>query len=402
MASAASSPGTPLEVLGAFTRLGLTSFGGPIAHIGYFHREFVQRRKWLSDDEFGQLLALCQFLPGPASSQLGFSIGLLRAGWLGAVAAFTAFTIPSALLLFALAAASAWMRAPLGLAVTQGLKLAAVAVVAHGLVLMAHRLCTDLIRATLAGAVVVAMYVVGGPWTQLLAIAAAGVVGLAFIRPNIGTSGAALPVHVGRAAALAALALFATGLVVTLSWPTRAPVLPSVAAAFWSAGSLVFGGGHVVLPLLEQSVVATGWVGADTFMTGYGAAQAVPGPMFSLAAYLGAAVPTGAAPALGALVATLAIFAPGFLLVIGLLPVWTRLTTNPRAAGAVAGMNAAVVGLLGAALYDPVWTSGVHSPWDAAVAAMGLAILWNSRRSPLWAVAWCVLGAVGLAYINIS
>lgn len=402
MASAATPAGTPLEVLGAFTRLGLTSFGGPIAHIGYFHREFVGRRKWLSDDQFGQLLALCQFLPGPASSQLGFSIGLLRAGWLGAIAAFVAFTLPSALLLFALASASTWMRAPLGIALTHGLKLAAVAVVAHGLVLMAHRLCTDLIRATLAGAVVVAMYTLGGPWTQVAAIAAGGVIGLAFIRPSSSQQSVALPSRIGRSTAIAALALFALGLAVTLSWPTRAPVLQSVAAAFWAAGSLVFGGGHVVLPLLEQSVVASGWVSADTFMAGYGAAQAVPGPMFSLAAYLGAAVPTGAAPALGALVATLAVFAPGFLLVIGLLPVWTRLSANPRAAGAVAGMNAAVVGLLGGALYDPVWTSGVHSAWDAAVAAVGLMILWNSRRSPLWAVAWCVLGAVGLAYINIS
>jgi chromate transporter len=402
MPSTATTTGTPLEVLSAFARLGVTSFGGPIAHIGYFHREFVERRKWLSDDQFGQLLALCQFLPGPASSQLGFSIGLLRAGWLGAIAAFVAFTLPSALLLFALASAGGLMRAPLGVAVTQGLKLAAVAVVAHGLVLMAHRLCTDLVRATLAGAVVVAMIVVGGPWMQLAAIAAGGLIGLAFIRPSLGTGNLSLPVRYGRLAAWTALTVFAIALAVTLAWPTHAPALRSVGAAFWAAGSLVFGGGHVVLPLLQESVVSTGWVSADTFMTGYGAAQAVPGPMFSLAAYLGAAVPTGAPPVLGALVATLAVFAPGFLLVVGLLPVWSRLTANPLASGAVAGMNAAVVGLLGAALYDPVWTSGVHSLWDAAVAAVGLVLLWSSRRSPLWAVAWCVLGALGLAYINIS
>lgn len=402
MATAATPAGSPLEVLGAFTHLGLTSFGGPIAHIGYFHREFVERRKWLTDEQFGQLLALCQFLPGPASSQLGFSIGLLRAGWLGALAAFAAFTLPSALLLFALASASAWMRAPLGLAVTQGLKLAAVAVVAHGLIMLAHRLCTDLIRAALAVAVVVAMLAVGGAGMQVTAIAAGALIGLAFIRPNVERRGEALPLRIGRLVAIAALAVFALGLVVTLTWPTRAPVLQSVWAAFWAAGSLVFGGGHVVLPLLEQSVVATGWVSADTFLAGYGAAQAVPGPMFSLAAYLGAAVPTGVSPALGALVATLAVFTPGFLLVIGLLPVWSALTSHVRAAGAVAGMNAAVVGLLGAALYDPVWTSGVRSPWHAAVAAVGLGLLWRGRRSPLWAVGWCMLGAVGLAYINIS
>lgn len=402
MPSITTTTGTPLEVLTAFARLGVTSFGGPIAHVGYFHREFVERRKWLTDDQFGQLLALCQFLPGPASSQLGFSIGLLRAGWLGAISAFVAFTLPSALLLFALASAGSMMRAPLGIAVTHGLKLAAVCVVAHALVLMAHRLCTDLVRATLAGAVVVAMYVGGGPWTQLAAIAAGGLIGLAFIRPQLGPGGISILVRHGRLAAASALTVFTIGLAVSLTWPTHAPVLRSVAAAFWAAGSLVFGGGHVVLPLLQQSVVSTGWVSADTFMTGYGAAQAVPGPMFSLAAYLGAAVPTGAPPVLGALVATLAVFAPGFLLVIGLLPVWSRLTANPQASGAVAGMNAAVVGLLGAALYDPVWTSGVRSPWDAAVAAVGLALLWSSRRSPLWAVGWCVLGAGGLAYINIS
>lgn len=402
MASALAPAGTPLEVLGAFTRLGLTSFGGPVAHIGYFHREFVERRKWLTDEQFGQLLALCQFLPGPASSQLGFSIGLLRAGWLGALAAFAAFTLPSALLLFALAAASAGMRAPLGLAVMHGLKLAAVAVVAYGLIVMVHRLCTDAIWATIAAAVVAAMLLVGGPWMQLVAIGGGAIVGLAFIRPSMDQQGSSLPVRFGRGTAITALLVFALGLSVALSWPTRAPVLQSVWAAFWAAGSLVFGGGHVVLPLLEHSVVATGWVGTDTFMAGYGAAQAVPGPMFSLAAYLGAAVPTGASPALGALVATLAIFAPGFLLVIGLLPMWSALTASVRAAGAVAGMNAAAVGLLGAALYDPVWTTGVRSPWDAAVAAVGLALLWNGRRSPLWAVGWCVLGGVGLALINIS
>lgn len=402
MASGPTSAGTPLEVLGAFAHLGLTSFGGPIAHIGYFHREFVERRKWLSAEQFGQLLALSQFLPGPASSQLGFSIGLMRAGWLGAVAAFVAFTFPSALLLFALAAASAWMRAPLGLAITHGLKLAAVAVVAYGLITMVHRLCTDVIWAILAGAVVVAVLTVGGPWMQLTAIAAGALIGFVFLRPRVEHQGVPLPVRVGRIAPIAALLLFAVGLAVALSWPTRAPVLQSVWAAFWAAGSLVFGGGHVVLPLLEQSVVVTGWVSADTFMAGYGAAQAVPGPMFTLAAYLGAAVPTGNAPALGALIALLAVFTPGFLLVIGLLPVWSRLTANLRAAGAVAGMNAAVVGLLGAALYDPVWTTGVRSPWDAAVAAVGLALLWNGRRSPLWAVGWCVLGGLGLALINIS
>ncbi len=402
MASAPATAGRPLEVLGAFTRLGLTSFGGPIAHIGYFHREFVERRQWLTDAQFGQLLALCQFLPGPASSQLGFSIGLVRAGWRGALAAFVGFTLPSALLLFALASASAWLRGPLGLAVTQGLKLAAVAVVAHGLILMAHRLCPDLIRATLAGAVVVAMYTLGGPWTQVAVIGAGALVGAAFIRPRSESVETALRVRIARGFAIAALVVFALGLVLALAWPTHAPVLQSVWAAFWGAGSLVFGGGHVVLPLLEQSVVSTGWVSANSFMAGYGAAQAVPGPMFALAAYLGAAVPTGCAPALGAVVATLAVFAPGFLLVIGLLPAWSRLTANVRATGAVAGMNAAVVGLLGAALYDPVWTSGVRDPSDAAVAAVGLALLWNSRRSPLWAVGWCVLGGVGLAFINIS
>jgi chromate transporter len=395
------APGATLEVLRVFTRLGLTSFGGPIAHIGYFHDEFVVRRRWLSDAQFGQLLALCQFLPGPASSQMGFSIGLLRAGWLGALAAFVAFTLPSALVLFALAAAGAWMRSPVGDALTHGLKLVAVVVVAHGLIRMAHAMCPDALRATLAGVVAVVVLLVAAPWVQLAVIAAGAVVGLALVRPDMAAA-PSLPVRHGRRAARLALLSFALGLAGALLWPTSAPVLGSIWAAFWRAGSLVFGGGHVVLPLLEQSVVHTGWVSGDVFLAGYGAAQAVPGPMFSLAAFLGAAVPTGAAPALGAAVATLAVFAPGFLLVVGILPAWSRLTASRSAAGAVAGMNAAVVGLLAAALYDPVWVSAIRGVADVAVVAVGLGLLWRGGRSPLWAVGWCVLAGGGLALINLS
>lgn len=387
-------PASPLEVFSTFLRLGLTSFGGPVAHLGYFRAEFVEKRQWLEASQFSQLLAISQFLPGPASSQLGFGIGLLRAGWLGALAAFLAFTLPSALLLLAFASASSWMATALGTAVVHGLKLVAVAVVAHGVWKMARQLTPDAPRIAIAVAAIAVMLLTESAWMQLAVIAGGGLAGLIALRKAAHEEAVVLPVRYGRGAAISALVVFGLGLALALTWTSPAPSVIGTAAAFWSAGSLVFGGGHVVLPLLEQSVVATGWVTPDAFLAGYGAAQAIPGPMFSLSTYLGAAIPTGAPAVLGAVVATLAVFAPGFLLLIAVIPAWSRVTALPGALRAVSGINAAVVGLLGAALYDPVWTSGVRGVGDVAIAAGGLAILGLTKRSPLWVVAWCIGGAL--------
>jgi len=387
---------SPLEVFSAFLRLGLTSFGGPVAHLGYFRAEFVERRQWLTDAQFTQLLAISQFLPGPASSQLGFGIGLIRAGWLGALAAFVAFTLPSALLLLAFASASAggWMTTVTGSGIVHGLKLVAVAVVAHGVWKMARQLTPDAPRVAIAVAAILVMVFTESAWMQLVVIAGGGLAGLLVLRRAAHEEPIVLPTHYGRGVAIGALLVFGLALAFSLAWTSETPSLVSTGAAFWSAGSLVFGGGHVVLPLLEQSVVATGWVSPDAFLAGYGAAQAIPGPMFSLSTYLGAAIPTGASAAVGALVATLAVFAPGFLLLIAVIPAWSRVTALPGALRAVSGINAAVVGLLGAALYDPVWTSGVRGVGDVAIAAGGLAILGLTKRSPLWVVAWCIGGAL--------
>ena len=387
---------SPREVFSTFLRLGLTSFGGPVAHLGYFRAEFVERRQWLTDAQFTQLLAISQFLPGPASSQLGFGIGLIRAGWLGALAAFVAFTLPSALLLLAFASASAggWMTTVTGSGIVHGLKLVAVAVVAHGVWKMARQLTPDAPRVAIAVAAILVMVFTESAWMQLAVIAGGGLAGLLVLRRAAHEEPIVLPTHYGRGVAIGALLVFGLALAFSLAWTSETPSLISTGAAFWSAGSLVFGGGHVVLPLLEQSVVATGWVSPDAFLAGYGAAQAIPGPMFSLSTYLGAAIPTGAPAAVGALVATLAVFAPGFLLLVAVIPAWSRLTALPGALRAVSGINAAVVGLLGAALYDPVWTSGVRGVGDVAIAAGGLAILGLTKRSPLWVVAWCIGGAL--------
>lgn len=392
--------GTALEVVGAFTRLGFTSFGGPIAHVGYFRREFVDQRRWLNEAQFAQLLAVSQFLPGPASSQLGFGIGLMRAGGIGAFAAFIAFTLPSALLLFAFSEATALLTGPIATSAIHGLKLAAVAIVAHGVLRMARTMTPDATRATIALLVLVLTLALRAPWMQLVAISIGALTGALLVRTPTPAADGTIAVRYGRITVGIAIALLAAGLFVALAWPTRAPVLGSVFAAFFKAGAMVFGGGHVVLPLLEQSVVTPGWVSHEAFLAGYGAAQVIPGPMFSLAAYLGAQVPTGAAPALGALTATLSVFAPGFLLLVIALPMWSRLTAMPRAMHAVAGVNAAVVGLITAALIDPVGRAAIIGLADAGIALVAIALLWNERRSSLWAAGWCVVAAIGLNMVS--
>ncbi|MFP5461314.1 MAG: chromate efflux transporter [Gammaproteobacteria bacterium] len=388
--------GSAGEVFLAFLKLGLVAFGGPVAHLGYFREAFVERRRWLSGQAYADLVALCQFLPGPASSQVGIALGLSRAGLPGAFAAWAGFTLPSALALalFALGIA-AWGQGPAP-GLLQGLELAAVAVVALAVWGMGRTLCPDPPRATLAAAAASATLFWPGPAAQVGVIVLAAGLGLLLFRGRPQEdSGHALPVTVGRGFALASLALFVALL---LGLPLLAAARPGWAIAmfdaFYRSGALVFGGGHVVLPLLQAEVVPPGWVTADAFLAGYGAAQAVPGPLFTFATYLGAVAQGWA----GAAVALAGVFLPSFLLVFGVLPFWERLRRRPGARAALAGVNAAVVGLLLAALYDPVWTGAVRGPADFAQAlAAFVALAW--WRAPPWAVvvASALLGWVRLA-----
>ncbi|HYL57843.1 MAG TPA: chromate efflux transporter [Candidatus Acidoferrales bacterium] len=383
----------------AFSKLGVTAFGGPIAHLGYFRREFVERRKWTDENEFARLLALCQFLPGPASSKLGFSLGLLRAGWLGALAAFVAFTLPSAALLFAFAALVPYLSGTAGQAAIHGLKLVAVAVVAQAVLNMARQLTTDAPRATIAAIAVALILAFAQAWTQILVVVLGAVAGLAVCR-NVQPPppDARLQLPYGVRFGIVLLVVFAL-LLFGLPLAARGHLgLLSVTDAFYRAGALVFGGGHVVLPLLRESVVTPGWVSSDDFLAGYGAAQAVPGPLFTLAAYLGARLPGPEGGIVGACVALIAIFLPGFLLIAGALPLWRSIGHTPVAARAVAGINAAVVGLLAAALYDPVWTSAVHGPLDVAIAAIAFTLLVAWRASALIVVLWCAGAAIVTAF----
>jgi chromate transporter len=390
--------GSAAEVGAAFLKLGLTSFGGPIAHLGYFRREFVERRGWLDEEHFGQLLGLCQFLPGPASSQLGFSLGLLRAGWPGALAAFVGFTLPSALLMFAFAVSNEFLSGPLGGSAVHGLKLVAVAVVAQGVLGMARTLTPDPPRAMMAAVSAGLVVLSGSAWMQLVVVAGGALLGPWLCRQALGSAAAVMPsasftLPYGRR--LGGVLLLSFGLLLALALlvaPTTSPT-GQVAGAFLRAGALVFGGGHVVLPLLEHSVVDPGWIDNGTFLAGYGAAQALPGPMFTFAAFLGERLHYGPGGISGAIVGLLAIFLPGLLIVAGVLPYWQTLSARDTTARSLAGVNAAVVGLLAAALYDPVWVSAVKGPSDFAIALLGFVLL-VSWKWPAWAaVLWCVLAS---------
>ncbi len=370
----------------AFLKLGLTSFGGPVAHLGFFREALVVRRRWLDDRTYADLVALCQFLPGPASSQVGIGIGLIKAGLPGAFAAWLGFTVPSALAMTLFGYGVVAWAGGMPLGALQGLKIAAVAVVAQALWGMARTLTPDAPRITLAAASAIAVLAAPSPWMQVLVIAGGALFGL-IRRDGAGAGEAsAFAVSVPATLAVILLGLF-TLLLVGL--PIAAAVWPGQALAlvdsFFRAGSLVFGGGHVVLPLLQAEVVPPGWVTNEAFMAGYGAAQAVPGPLFTFSAYLGAVLETAPTGWTGALVCLLAIFLPSFLLVIGVLPFWSRLRRVDAVRHALAGINAAVVGLLLAALYDPVWTSAVRTTADFALAlgAFTLLVFW---RTPPWLV----------------
>ncbi|MBN9335576.1 chromate efflux transporter [Devosia sp.] len=378
----AEQTGSPGEVFGAFLKLGLTSFGGPIAHLGYFRDEFVSRRGWFDDKSYGDLVALCQFLPGPASSQVGFAIGLMRAGPLGAAAAWAGFTLPSAILMVLIALGAAALNGDLAQGVLHGLKLVAVAVVAQAVLGMAKSLTPDRIRAGIAVLAVLAMVVLGGVVGQVGAIVLGIALGLVLCREAGAEVAAGPKAPVSRGFGIFALLLF-VGLLVVL--PLVAGTNPGVALfdAFYRAGALVFGGGHVVLPLLEAGTVGQGWLSADTFLAGYGAAQAMPGPLFTFAAYLGAASSVPPSGILGAGIALVAIFVPGLLIVLAALPFWQGLRGNPLAQAGMRGANAAVVGVLALALYDPVFTSAVLSPLDFALALAGFVALVSWKLPPL-------------------
>lgn len=387
-------PGTPAEVFLTFLKLGLTSFGGPIAHLGYFRREIVEKRGWVSESQYAQLLAICQFLPGPASSQLGFSLGLIRSGWRGALAAFLAFTTPSAILLILFAAFLPYLSGPLGSSGIHGLKIVAFTVVAHGVSGMLRQLCPDKERLVIATLAAVILLVMGSALVQVVVILSGGVAGLFFCRQVTPHSGSSLTVHATRRGSLLFLGLFSILLVLLPLFAQFYPGYLTIADAFYRAGSLVFGGGHVVLPLLEEYVVYPGWVSQDQFLAGYGAAQAVPGPLFSFAAYLGLVFASDAGGPAGSILALLCIFLPGFLLVAGILPLWSQFSKGVRANRAIAGVNAAVVGILGAALYDPIFINAIHGPVDLAIGLIGFMILAGLRLSPLYVVAWCVLASI--------
>ncbi len=397
----AGEAGSPSEVFNTFLRLGVISFGGPIAHLGYFHDELVRRRRWIDEAGYADLVALCQFLPGPASSQVGFSLGVLRGGGLlGGLAAWAAFTLPSALLLLAFAYGVALFSGPLGTGLLHGLKLVAAAIVAQAVWGMARSLAPDGERASIAAGAVLLLAFVDNSLDQIGAILLGGLAGLVLCRGAPAAAVGQLAFPVSRRAGAVALMLF---LLLLLVPPLAATASGSQAVAlfdaFYRSGALVFGGGHVVVPLLRVEVVDPGWVSADSFLAGYGAAQAVPGPVFAFAAYLGAmmASPPNGIP--GAAMALAAIFLPGLLLVYGSLPFWDAFRTRALMQAAMRGTNAAVVGILGAALYDPIWTSAVRDSRDFALALTGFVLLavW---KAPSWVVV-ALLAAAGMLLAGI-
>jgi chromate transporter len=387
-----------LEVLWVATRLGLTSFGGPVAHIGYFREEYVGRRKWVDEATYVDLVALCQLLPGPASSQVGMAIGITRAGLLGGVAAWLGFTLPSAIALVAFAygvrslgvADAGWLH---------GLKVVAVAVVALAVWTMARSLAPDGKRAGIAilGASAALLWPTG--LGQVTIIAVAALLGWRLFPGALAIRGTRTRIPVGRRVGVCMLTLFAA-LLVALPVGRELTGSPSLAVfdSFFRAGSLVFGGGHVVLPLLQSEVVPPGWVTSEEFVAGYGAAQAVPGPLFTFAAYLGAIRGPRPNCLAGATIALVAIFLPSFLLIVGTLPFWDTLRARADFQGALRGINAAVVGLLLAALYQPVWTSAIRGPLDVALALAAFGLL-AFAKAPAWLVV--MLTAVGGALLSL-
>lgn len=388
------SPGSVWEILKVSTRLGITSFGGPIAHLGYFHEEYVHRRQWLDEHTYADLVALCQFLPGPASSQVGISIGLLRAGWFGGLAAWIGFTLPSAIALIVFAYCvsgldihnAGWLH---------GLMVVAVAVVAQAVWGMARKLATGVTKATIAVISALTALLMPSPWTQVATIVLAAVVGRILLRPQAIAKVEPIRVPISRRAGLVAWGVFFAFLILLplVQWVWPDSVL-GMFNGFYRSGSLVFGGGHVVLPLLQQSVVTTGWMTNAQFLAGYGAAQAVPGPLFTVAAYLGAVSGHHPSGWLGGTIALVAMFLPAFLLVVGSLPFWGSIRTRPGVQSALGGVNASVVGILIAALYNPVWVNAIHGAVDFGLALVAFVLLVTWKIPP-----WIVVMVTALAGI---
>jgi chromate transporter len=388
--------GSAPEVFVTFLRLGVTSFGGPIAHIGYFREEIVQRRRWIDDATYTDLVALCQFLPGPASSQVGFSLGLIRAGYWGGLAAWMGFTLPSAVLLTAFAYGAASLSGSIGTGLLHGLELVAVAVVAQAVLGMARTLCADRERASIAGCAAITLLLTTSSWAQLGVIVMGGLAGLWLCRSPAEPPAPSLGTRVSGRVGVFALSGF---FLLLAGLPAIATFSPGIAlfSAFYRSGALVFGGGHVVLPLLSSTFVGSGEVPRDAFLAGYGAAQAVPGPLFTFAAYLGAIAKSSSNGLAGALLGVSGIFLPGMLVLLGTLPFWDSFRKRTDAQAAMRGVNAAVVGLLGAALYNPLWTGTIKSPADLAIALAGFILLIAWRAPPLVVV---ILGAVGSVLVR--
>ncbi|MBC9943831.1 chromate efflux transporter [Leucobacter sp. cx-328] len=388
------------EVFCIFLKLGLTSFGGPAAHLGYFRTEFVDRKRWLTDQQYADLVALCQFLPGPASSQVGFAIGLQRAGFGGAIAAFLGFTLPSAAVLVAFAYGANMFGGSVGAGLLLGLKAVAVAVVTHAVVGMARTLTPDLQRVGIAlGVAVLSVLGLFGVPGQALLIALGALAGLLLCRNAPATVVAPVATRISRRGGAWALAIFGG---VLAGGAVAAVVAPRTTYAlfgeFYRAGALVFGGGHTVLPLLQAGVVDSGWVSGQDFLAGYGATQAMPGPLFTFAGFLGAVSSVGPGGVLGAVIALVAVFLPGMLLLIGVLPFWTRVRSNERAQRAMRGANAAVVGIMAAALIYPIVPAGITSIGTLVLAVGCLVLLLTTKASP-WIVV--ILGAVGGVAVSL-
>ena len=384
--SAPARPQAIGEVFRIFLRLGLTSFGGPIAHLGYFREEFVVRRRWLDENAFADLVALCQFLPGPASSQVGFALGLSRGGLRGGLAAWLGFTMPSAVALFLFAELAGSLNGPIATAALHGLKIVAVAVVAQAVWGMARTLASDLQRIAIGiGAALIVAYFPGS-LAQIAAILFGATLGLILCRQITPVPTGHLAFSISPRLGIASLVAFAT---ILFALPLAAATLPNPALvlfdAFYRSGALVFGGGHVVLPLLKATLVDPGLVTSNVFLSGYGAAQAVPGPLFTVAAYLGAMATTGPNGFAGAAIAIVGLFLPGMLILLGALPFWDQFRRRLSAQAVMRGVNAAVVGILAAALYDPVWTGAVHSTRDFALALAGFLLL-TAAKCPPWIV----------------
>lgn len=392
--------GSPLEVLRIFLRLGLTCFGGPIAHIGYFRDEFVVRRKWFDETAYADLVGLCQFLPGPASSQIGFSIGLMRAGYLGALAAWTGFTLPSAAALVLFANGAGALRGPVGTGLLHGLKLTAVAIVAQAVWGMARNFCPDRERASIAVAAALIILFSTASIAQIGAIVLGGLTGLWLCQSEAAAPSGHIEIPVSRTVGLITSGMFFVLLAVL-------PMLRGLTGssgvalfdAFYRSGALVFGGGHVVLPLLREAFVAPGWLSDDAVLAGYGAAQAVPGPLFTFAAYLGTVVSPEPHRIEGAVLGLVGIFLPGILVLLGALPFWDSFRKRAGAQAMMRGVNAAVVGVLGAALYDLVWTTTVHSSRDVGIALSGFVLLTAWRAPPVFVVAFSAAAGAAMALV---